>query len=120
MLALWKVSELVSLSSTPQILDAVTAAISTASLQPPSVHALGSLADNLRALRAQHPEDWAIYGLANVALAQVLPALVEHFAGWSPLEAPTHGVKELSTWRPLLESPAGACSLRCCIVCRSS
>ena len=74
------------------------------------MHALNSLADSLRALRAQHPEDWAIYGLANVALAQALPALVEVFAGWSPFEAPTHGVKELSNWRPLLESPAGACS----------
>lgn len=94
-----------------QILDAVTAAISSASSQPPSADELGALADSLRALRMQHPEDWAIYGLANVALAQALPALVELFAGWSPLEAPTHGVKELSTWRPLLESPAGACLL---------
>lgn len=97
-----------TLSFTAQILDAVTAAVSAASLQPPSAHALGLLADNLRALRVQHPEEWAIYGLANVALAQVFPALVDHFAGWSPLEAPAHGVKELSTWRPLLESPAGA------------
>ena len=75
--------------------------------------ALSSLADSLRALRAQYPEDWAIYGLANVALAQALPALVEVYAGWSPLEAPTHGVKELSTLRPLLESPAGTC---CCLL----
>ena len=77
------------------------------------MNALNSLADSLRALRAQYPEDWAIYGLANVTLAQALPALVEFFAGWSPLEAPAHGVKELSTWRPLLESPAGVC---CCLL----
>ena len=92
-----------------QILDAVTEAISATSLHPPSAQTLNALADSLRALRAQHPEEWAIYGLANVALAQALPALTELFAGWSPLEAPTHGVKELSTWRPLLESPAGTC-----------
>ena len=94
-----------------QILDAVTEAVSVTSLQPSSMHALNLLADSLRALRAQHPEDWAIYGLANVALAQALPPLVELFAGWSPHEEPTHGAKELSTWRPLLESPAGACCL---------
>ena len=90
----------------------MTAAVSGASSQPRSALELGSLADSLRALRMQHPEDWAIYGLANVALSQVLPALMDFFVGWSPLEAPSHGVKELSTWRPLLESPAGACRSR--------
>jgi hypothetical protein len=69
---------------------------------------LGSLADAFREVRTQHPEEWAIYRLADVALAHSLQPLAELFAGWSPLEAPAHGVKQLLAWRPLLESTSGA------------
>jgi hypothetical protein len=72
---------------------------------------LGSLADAFREVRTQHPEEWAIYRLADVALAHALQPLAELFAGWSPLEAPAHGVKQLLAWRPLLESTSGAHAL---------
>lgn len=70
--------------------------------------ALAALADAFRSVRLQHPEEWAIYGLANVALAQALQPLAALYAGWAPLQAPAHGVAELAAWRPLLESAAGA------------
>lgn len=90
-----------------QLLDAVTAAVATgASLTTRGV-VLDAFLDSFQKLQARYPEEWAMYGLANVALAQALQPMVEHFAGWSPLQYPMHGVKELAAWRPLLESPAG-------------
>jgi hypothetical protein len=97
-----------SARSALQILDAVSAAVAAGASAPAGAHALSSLADAFWDVRTKHPDEWAIYNLASVALAQALQPLAEHFAGWSPLASPAHGVKELAAWRPLLESPAGA------------
>ena len=92
-------------SSTEALLEAVTAATAAASTLPPGAPGLAQLAARFRAVRDAHPDEWRAYGLANVALAQALPLVAAHLAGWQPLQSPAHGAAELALWRPLLESP---------------
>jgi tuftelin-interacting protein 11 len=86
------------------VLAAVTQAASFAEEQP-GAEASQAVAARFRGVQGEHSEEWALYGLANVALAHALPRLTAVLAGWRPLESPTHGVADLLTWRPVLERP---------------
>eukprot|EP00884_Botryococcus_braunii_P021802 jgi/Botrbrau1/8305/Bobra.0251s0031.1 len=59
-----------------------------------------------RRLKAQYPQEYQLYNLADAALSQVLPHFAEIFQGWRPLQDPGRGVGELLTWRNLLEDSA--------------
>ena len=86
------------------ILEAVTQAVAF-SEEHAGGEAAPAVAARFRSVQGEHPEEWALYGLSNVALSHALPRLATVFAGWRALEAPGHGVGDLLTWRPLLERP---------------
>lgn len=69
---------------------------------------LPELAGAFRALRQRYPEEWAAFGLAELALARALPAAQRLFAGWSPLADPGRGAAEMAQWRGVLVRAAGA------------
>ena len=86
------------------VLEAVTQAAAFAE-EHPGAEASQAVAARFRSVQGEHPEEWALYGLANVALAHALPRLGAVFSGWRPLEAPSHGVAALVAWRAVLERP---------------
>ncbi|KAK3280272.1 hypothetical protein CYMTET_11885 [Cymbomonas tetramitiformis] len=53
--------------------------------------------------RARFPEEYVMYKLRSLALAQVQPLMSARFAGWSPLAHPDYGVDLMSPWKGLLE-----------------
>eukprot|EP00955_Chlamydomonas_euryale_P045854 353259-Chlamydomonas_euryale.AAC.2 len=57
-----------------------------------------------RSLAASYREEYVLYNLSAVALAQAMPRLAALLAGWAPLQEPTRGAAEFARWRPLLES----------------
>jgi tuftelin-interacting protein 11 len=65
------------------------------------------VAARFRTTQTSHPQAWALYGLARVALAHALPQAAAALAGWRPLEAPRQGVAILTAWRPVLERSIG-------------
>ncbi len=68
--------------------------------------ALPELQSAYSSLKQRCPEEYVLYGLTALALAQALPRLAALMHGWSPLAAPSQGLEEFSAWRPLLQSDA--------------
>ena len=90
-----------------QAAQLLTAVEATASLPP------DDLAAAHWALRRRYKEEWELYGLANVALAQALPALGALFEGWVPLAPePARRAAQLAAallpWRQVLETSTGS------------
>lgn len=63
---------------------------------------LRDLAGAERALRVRFPEEWAVYGLAHLALARALPLVAGALAGWNPLANPGFGAADVTPWRAVL------------------
>jgi tuftelin-interacting protein 11 len=55
-------------------------------------------------VRKQYREEYVLYNLAAVALAQALPRLSAAMRGWAPFLEPHRGVSECARWRILLET----------------
>ncbi|KAK9812190.1 hypothetical protein WJX73_003418 [Symbiochloris irregularis] len=67
---------------------------------------LDEVARTFQGLRQSCPEEYVMYNLGAVALAQVMPRLSSVMLGWAPLQDPAHGAATFRAWRPLLEQEA--------------
>ncbi|EFJ43876.1 hypothetical protein VOLCADRAFT_65509 [Volvox carteri f. nagariensis] len=72
----------------------------------PAATPLGELAEAYGRIRERYREEYIMYGLAQAALAQVLPRMQALLRGWEPLSEPLRGVPEIKTWKELLQSDA--------------
>lgn len=64
---------------------------------------LEALALAFQDLQLKCKEDYKLYNVRIVALAAVLPRMIEHFRGWEPLKEPLHGSDVISSCRRLLQ-----------------
>lgn len=83
-----------------EVLAAVSAARKAG--EDPSTDS-ASLCAAYTALRSHHPDEYATYNLAALALAAVLPRLATALKHWAPLDDPDAPAAEFAAWRPLLE-----------------
>ncbi|CAN0427538.1 unnamed protein product, partial [Hapterophycus canaliculatus] len=63
-------------------------------------------ADNVlkafRTLRERFPEEYAVFGLAQLVPAMAAPVIKRSLAGWGPLQAPTQPASLLASWKEVL------------------
>eukprot|EP00897_Mesotaenium_endlicherianum_P010003 jgi/Mesen1/9030/ME000565S08352 len=92
-------------------LDALEAIVGALDALQASVDAgtasLESLTGGFRELRGRHPEEYAMYNVAALALAHALPMMSAHFHGWNALLQPAHGVPAMALWQGLLAPADG-------------
>ncbi|CAN0299939.1 unnamed protein product, partial [Ectocarpus fasciculatus] len=55
-----------------------------------------------RTLRERFPEEYAVFGLAQLVPAMAAPVIRRSLAGWSPLQAPTEPARLLASWKDVL------------------
>ncbi|MEW5310033.1 MAG: hypothetical protein WDW38_001866 [Sanguina aurantia] len=87
--------------------QALSKHLTSAQAKPPST-SLGQLAAMYSTLHDQFKEEYALYGIASAAVAQVLPRMQSLMSGWTPLSDPHRGLSEFTTWRPLLTNASAA------------
>ncbi|CAM9450611.1 unnamed protein product, partial [Ectocarpus fasciculatus] len=61
-----------------------------------------------RTLRERFPEEYAVFGLAQLVPAMAAPVIRRSLAGWSPLQAPTEPARLLASWKDVLTDTSGA------------
>eukprot|EP00904_Undaria_pinnatifida_P011496 jgi/Undpi1/7477/HiC_scaffold_22.g09950.m1 len=61
-----------------------------------------------RTLRQRFPEEYAVFGLAQLVPAMAAPVIKRSLAGWSPLQAPTEPANLLASWKDVLTDTSGA------------
>ncbi|GLC32990.1 hypothetical protein PLESTB_000382900 [Pleodorina starrii] len=86
-------------------LEAVAAEVAVVR-ELPAATPLGQLAEAYGKIRERYREEYIMYGLAQAALAQVLPRMQALLRGWEPLAEPSRGAAEMRTWKALLQGDA--------------
>lgn len=59
-------------------------------------------------MREKFPEEYAVFGLAQLVPAMAAPVIRRSLAGWSPLKAPTQPASLLASWKDVLTDTSGA------------
>ncbi|GMH41867.1 hypothetical protein BSKO_09777 [Bryopsis sp. KO-2023] len=67
---------------------------------------LAGVQKGYKALLENFQQEYTLYGIAATALGQILVPFQRLFAGWDPLENPSHGLLEVLNWRDLLLNSA--------------
>ena len=79
-----------------------SASASSSLLPEASLAPLIEAADSWRAVREAHPEGFAAWRLADVAVSMVADAMRLTFRAWRPLQAPSYGTELMARWQQAL------------------
>ncbi|CAN0328840.1 unnamed protein product, partial [Discosporangium mesarthrocarpum] len=66
-----------------------------------------SLLKAFRTMRSRFPEEYAMFGLAQLLPAMASPVIRRSLAGWRPLESPTEPAAVLASWKAVLTDVSG-------------